>query len=126
MVLLIHTFAKRTLSNVSANWSGLLINVPVSPNKRELYHQQRKLSNIGQLGNISVRYWMLQCRNQQLQRIGKGSSGTANFHCYSGDRVLDKQIKNWIDWDRNPHTKAQIINAIKKEDWKTYVMDLQL
>ncbi|XP_064536177.1 phosphopentomutase-like isoform X1 [Drosophila montana] len=119
MVLLIHTFAKRISSNLSANWSGLLINVSVSPQQRELYQQQRKLSNMGQLGNISEGCLKFQSRNQHFQSIGKGCSGTANFHCYSGDRVLDKQINNWIEWDRNPQTKAQIINAIKKEDWNT-------
>ncbi|KAH8355087.1 hypothetical protein KR093_005377 [Drosophila rubida] len=35
----------------------------------------------------------------------------------SGDKVLDDQIKKWIKWDHNGDTLAQIMEAVKNEEW---------
>ncbi|XP_034475819.1 phosphoglucomutase-2 [Drosophila innubila] len=35
----------------------------------------------------------------------------------SGDLKLDEQIKNWLKWDGNSKTKAEISQAVKNQDW---------
>ncbi|EDW60255.1 glucose 1,6-bisphosphate synthase [Drosophila virilis] len=37
----------------------------------------------------------------------------------SGDKELDAQIKKWVKWDRNQDTLAQIMEAVRNEDWDT-------
>jgi len=35
----------------------------------------------------------------------------------SGDLKLDEQIRNWLKWDGNSKTKAEISQAVKNKDW---------
>lgn len=35
----------------------------------------------------------------------------------SDDEKLNEQIQNWIKWDKNPKTKAEILQCVKDKDW---------
>ncbi|XP_022224637.2 glucose 1,6-bisphosphate synthase [Drosophila obscura] len=36
----------------------------------------------------------------------------------SGQEDLDRQIKNWVFWDRNEATLAQVLEAVRDQDWQ--------
>lgn len=121
MVLFLRTLTERFSSKLSTPWPRLYrkstTNLPTQQNPRQASTvAQNVLQNIifNRLLGLTWNPVFQTVFHQQL-------SGVASFHCYSGDRVLDAQISNWMDWDQSPHTKAQIIDAIKQEDWETYV-----
>lgn len=112
---------ERFSSKFSSNWSRLLTKPIVSARQCEMQQKQRLLSAVvgkKHLQDIICKQ-LLQIPTPKFQTIGQRPSGTTSLYCNSGDRVLDARISNWMEWDKNPQTKAQIIGAIKQEDWET-------
>ncbi|XP_034109020.1 phosphopentomutase-like [Drosophila albomicans] len=97
---------------LSSNWRGLLRNAGAFPNTVLQTHI------VGQHPRIAV---LPHCQSKQTWShqfpILKAPRATANLHCLSGDRELDKKINNWLEWDRNPETWCTIKDAIKAQEW---------
>lgn len=124
MVLFLRTLTERFSSKLSSSWPRLYRKSTANLQQYETQQNSRQASTAARnvLQDIIFNRLLGRTWNPVFHTVfHQKPSGKASFHCYSGDRVLDAQISNWMDWDQSPHTKAQIIDAIKQEDWETYV-----
>ncbi|EDW10483.2 uncharacterized protein Dmoj_GI21115 [Drosophila mojavensis] len=122
MVLFLRTLTERFSSKLSSSWPRLYRKSTANLQQYETQQNSRQASTAARnvLQDIIFNRLLGRTWNPVFHTVFQQKpSGKASFHCYSGDRVLDAQISNWMDWDQSPHTKAQIIDAIKQEDWET-------